>query len=415
MMLPVGTTLQMGKYRVTRYLASGGFGNTYVIENVSFGKHFVMKEFFMRGISIREADSTTVTITAPSNTQMFKSQQEKFRKEARRLFDLHGTNLVRVHDLFEENGTSYYVMDMIDGKSLSDILKMQGHPFSESEVWSILNQLLSALDEIHRHNIWHLDLKPSNILMDKNKNVVLIDFGASKQMGAQGEYSTTTHSMCYTPGYAPLEQIDQNIKKIGPWTDIYALGATLYCLLTGEKPPINSELNEENAFSFPLGVSSKMQTLVKWMMRPACSGRPQSVEDIRYYLSKNEQDNSVLSVKPINPGGQVGEGNNNWGCWIFGILGGLFVAIVSAVFVFVILWKGGLGLFGNRVDGAEVVDTIAVFPVDTAYVDSAYYDEPNYESPAPAAAAPRSSSRYDDVEVIDTYVDDYAIADSLAY
>jgi serine/threonine protein kinase len=217
---------------------------------------------------------------------LFTAQQEKFRKEARRLFDLNNKHLVRVHDLFEENGTTYYVMDYIEGEPLSSILKRQNHPFDESEVMAFLNQILEALDEIHQHKIWHLDLKPSNILIDKNKNVVLIDFGASKQMGGTGGYTTTTGAMCYTPGYAPLEQVDQNIPKIGPWTDLYALGATLYCLLTNEKPPINSELNEPDAFKFLPNTSEKMCKLVKWMMSPARLERPQSVKDILNYLSK---------------------------------------------------------------------------------------------------------------------------------
>lgn len=286
LMLPVGATLQMGKYQVERYLASGGFGNTYIVVNVQFQKHFVLKEFFLRGIAERGEDQTTVSISNPVNTQLFTAQQEKFRKEARRLFDLNNKHLVRVHDLFEENGTTYYVMDYIEGESLSSILKRQNHPYDESEVMAFLNQILEALDEIHQHKIWHLDLKPSNILIDKNKNVVLIDFGASKQMGGTGGYTTTTGAMCYTPGYAPLEQVDQNISKIGPWTDLYALGATLYCLLTNEKPPINSELNEPDAFKFLPSTSEKMCKLVKWMMSPARLERPQSVKDIRNYLSK---------------------------------------------------------------------------------------------------------------------------------
>lgn len=287
-MLPVGTLLQSGKYRVESYLASGGFGNTYIIINVQFGKSFVLKEFFIRGVSERDENQTTVSISNMANSQLFTSQLEKFKKEARRMFDLNDKHLVRVHDLFEENGTAYYVMDLIEGDSLSTIQKQRQQPFAEQEVIRILNQMIDALREIHRHKIWHLDLKPSNILMDRNGNVVLIDFGASKQMGTGG-YTTTTGSMCYTPGYAPLEQVDQNIMRIGPWTDIYALGATLYYLLTGNKPPTNSELHEPDAFRFPPTVSEKMRKLVVWMMNPVCTERPQSVDDIRDYLLPKEE------------------------------------------------------------------------------------------------------------------------------
>ena len=294
-MLPIGTILH-GTYRVEEYLSSGGFGNTYVVTNVQFDEAYALKEFFMKGISQREGQ-TTVSVSNADNQQQFESQREKFKKEARRLRKLQNGHIVHVHDLFEENGTAYYVMDLLDGESLSARMKRTKRPMTEQEVLSVLPQVLSALKEVHAQQIWHLDLKPGNIMTDHQGNAVLIDFGASKQMDATQGYTGTSTALCYTPGYAPSEQIDGNIKRIGPWTDFYALGATLYNLLTSQQPPSTSDVMMEGAeaFSFPPSVSSEMQQLVVWMMSARPAARPQSVEEIEQRLSLSQPVASVES------------------------------------------------------------------------------------------------------------------------
>jgi serine/threonine protein kinase len=284
--LPVGTLLH-GTYRVEEYLSSGGFGNTYVVTNVEFEESYALKEFFMKGISLREGH-TTVSVSIAENRQQFDAQKEKFKKEARRLRKLQSKHIVRVHDLFEENGTAYYVMDLIDGESLSATMKRQKRPLTEAEVWPVLSEVLSALKTVHSQQIWHLDLKPGNIMTDHQGRVVLIDFGASKQMDASQGYTGTSTALCYTPGYAPSEQIDGNIKRIGPWTDFYALGATLYKLVTMQQPPSPSRISEEKtgAFSFPATVSELCRNLIYWMMTPNRTKRPQTVGEIRQYLKE---------------------------------------------------------------------------------------------------------------------------------
>lgn len=234
-MLPVGTILH-GSYRIEAYLASGGFGNTYAAVN-QFGEKVAIKEFFMRGVTQREGDSTTVSITNPDNEATFQQQLEKFRKEARRLHELNNPHIVHVTDLFDENGTAYYAMNFIDGESLSQRQKRMGRPMAESMVLGCLDQILVALKAIHGKGFYHLDLKPANIMLDKDGNIFLIDFGSSKQINAQGGATTST-AVSYTAGYAPREQMEQNAAKFGPWTDFYALGATLYTLLTNHKPPM---------------------------------------------------------------------------------------------------------------------------------------------------------------------------------
>lgn len=275
--------LRGGTYRVERQLSSGGFGNTYVVTNVNFEETFAMKEFYMKDINMRSGNTVTVSIS--DNKSTFDTQRNKFMKEAKRLRKLTNNHIVGVHDLFEENGTTYYIMDFIDGESLSARLKRTGQPLSEAETLDVLQQVLDALDAVHQQGIWHLDLKPANIMMNKEGKALLIDFGASKQMRAD-DGMTSTSGLCYTPGYAPIEQMEQNLDRFGPWTDIYSLGATVYHLLTLNSLPSPMELLEEGegALQFPPTVSPKMRQLVYRMMQPSRLDRPQSITEVRQLL-----------------------------------------------------------------------------------------------------------------------------------
>ena len=289
------TTLQGGKYRIDRVLGQGGFGNTYVGYNTEFEETVAIKEFFMKGVTERDETTCAVSVSNADNVGQFEEQREKFKKEARRLRKLKNEHIVKVHDLFEENGTAYYVMDFIDGESLAEKMKKTGQPFSEAEVKSILAQILDALKEVHQNEIWHLDLKPSNIMIDKSGNAYLIDFGASKQIRANGSMTTST-ALCYTPGYAPNEQIGQMYDRFGPWTDIYALGATIYNLLTNKKPPmaIDIEEDEEDAFDFPRSVSKAMRKQIIWMMQPKRKKRPQSVDEVIEQMRTQPKEETPL-------------------------------------------------------------------------------------------------------------------------
>lgn len=286
-MLPEGTMLRNGTYRIEKHLSSGGFGNTYLVRNVAFNELYALKEFFMKGINLRSGHEVTVSV--PDNNDTYESQMDKFRKEALRLRRLKNPHIVRVHDLFEENGTAYYVMDYIDGESVGAFLKRTGQTMTEQTVWKVLMQMLDALQAVHVQGLWHLDIKPGNIMFDKRGIYYLIDFGASKQMHAKDSNSVTSSALCYTPGYAPMEQVEQDVDKFGPWTDFYALGATFYYMLTRQQPPSFTSLSEEGAFKLPATVSERMSKLIRWMMMPGRKDRPQSVDDIRRYLAQGRQ------------------------------------------------------------------------------------------------------------------------------
>jgi serine/threonine protein kinase len=298
-MLKVGTILR-GTYRIDSYLSSGGFGNTYVATNIEFDERIAIKEFFIKGVTQRDDNQTTVSVSNSENTNSFLEQKEKFKKEARRIRQLKNEHIVAVHDLFEENGTAYYVMDYVDGENLSEHLKRTGRAMTESEIRDILPQILEALKAVHNEGFCHLDIKPSNIMLEKDGKIKLIDFGASKQLGANGTLTTNAPTaFAQTPGYAPREQMEQNLDKIGPWTDIYALGATLYNLLTNNKPPlpsdIDDDMSEDKHLALPMpNVGEKMKQLVLRMMRTSRIQRPQTIQDV-----KDFEKEITSKVEPI--------------------------------------------------------------------------------------------------------------------
>ena len=293
-MLRVGTILH-GSYRIDRYLSSGGFGNTYVATHIDFDETYAVKEFFMKGVTQRDGNNTTVSVSNREKVGEFKGQLEKFKKEARRLRRLNNPHIVRVHDLFEENGTAYYVMDYVDGENLKERMVRTKQPLTESEVNAIIPQVLDALSEVHANNIWHLDLKPANIMIDSHGSVKLIDFGASKQFNAQKGGATTGTAISYTPGYAPREQMEQSYEKFGPWTDFYALGGTLYNLLTNMRPPMPTDIDDDHsedkhlALPLPPNISEKTKALILWLMKTNRNDRPASVQKIREFLEKGPE------------------------------------------------------------------------------------------------------------------------------
>ena len=299
--LKVGTLLNHAKYRIERYLASGGFGNTYEGVNVSLDKKCAIKEFFLKGVVLRDEHTSEVFITHPDNKKAFNSQKEKFTKEARRLSRLDNSHIVRVFDFFEENGTAYYVMDYIEGESLRELQKRTGKALTEQETLSVLTQMLDALKTIHEAGLLHMDIKPANIMIDQKGKCTLIDFGASKQPSVS-DGATTSSAMAYTPGFAPTEQIGGSSDRWGPWTDFYALGATLYNLLTNKNPAnLDIEVDGADAFKFPPNVSDSMRSLIQWLMTPKRTERPQNVDAIRNCLNQLELNvGRPLSVKEGN-------------------------------------------------------------------------------------------------------------------
>ena len=239
------SSLQGGRYRIVRMLGSGGFGITYLGTQTGLERNIVIKEFFMTDYCLRDEYSNLITVPTVSNVEFVERFKDKFLKEARHIAQLKHPNIVNIIDVFEENGTAYYVMDFIEGGSLAEKVQSEGS-LPENVAKRYILQIADALNYIHQRYMNHLDVKPGNIMLSRNDNAILIDFGLSKQYDSQTGHQTSTTPVGISHGYAPMEQYKEGgVSEFSPETDIYSLGATLYYLLTGARPPVSQEINED--------------------------------------------------------------------------------------------------------------------------------------------------------------------------
>ena len=239
------SSLQGGRYRIVRMLGSGGFGITYLGTQTGLERNIVIKEFFMTDYCLRDEYSNLITVPTVSNVEFVERFKDKFLKEARHIAQLKHPNIVNIIDVFEENGTAYYVMDFIEGGSLVEKVQREGS-LPENMAKRYILQIADALNYIHQRYMNHLDVKPGNIMLSRNDNAILIDFGLSKQYDSQTGHQTSTTPVGISHGYAPMEQYKEGgVSEFSPETDIYSLGATLYYLLTGARPPVSQEINED--------------------------------------------------------------------------------------------------------------------------------------------------------------------------
>ena len=244
MSLPEGITL--GHYKLLHVLGQGGFGITYLAVDQRTNAQVVIKENLPTFYAARDDASMQVQPLAVEDAvQNYAHTLQRFVDEARILARLNHPNIVRVHEAFEALGTAYYVMPYIEAKELHKVIPTEA--VDEAWLLPILKAVLSALDYLHAKNLLHRDLKPGNILLQTDGTPILIDFGTARAL--QTERSAT---MVGTPGYTPIEQITTHGKR-GAWTDIYALGATCYRLITGQLPPeANARLAEDEDPYLPL-------------------------------------------------------------------------------------------------------------------------------------------------------------------
>lgn len=287
MQLNLGTELQGGKYRIIRVLGQGGFGITYLALHTMLDKQVAIKEFFPKEYCDRK-DTTHVTIGTQNSTQLVGQLKNKFIKEARNISKLHHSNIITIHDIFEENDTAYYVMEFIEGSSLSELVKSRG-AIPEAEALRYIRQIADAVMYMHKLSMNHLDLKPANIMLRQvDDQPILIDFGLSKQYDASGGQTSTT-PVGISHGYAPIEQYRPGgVASFTPQTDVYGLGATLFNLLTGQVPPHYSDILEEGLPEFSEAVSASTQNAVKHAMEVRKNNRPQSVEAFLWELQTSE-------------------------------------------------------------------------------------------------------------------------------
>ena len=286
-------------YYIEGVLGQGSFGITYLasarmsgeLGSLNTGTRVAIKEFFMRDINGRDGTS----VTSVSKHGIYEDYKRKFKREALNLSMLNHPDIVKVVEMFEANSTAYYVMEYIDGGSLNNYIDEHG-PLNENTAVALCTKIGSALAFMHSKGILHLDLKPSNIMMRRDGTPVLIDFGLSKQYDNNGEPESSTNVGSGTPGYAPIEQADYHDGKGFPVTmDVYALGATMFKMLTGQRPPEASSILNDG-FPYGLlkkhGVSTNVIKTVASAMNPVRGKRCASVKDFLYLLH-NGDDNTL--------------------------------------------------------------------------------------------------------------------------
>jgi TonB family protein len=270
------TELQQGKYKIIRVLGQGGFGITYLAENTLFDQLVAIKEFFPKDFCDRD-NTNHVTIGTQNNADTVEKLKARFLKEAKNIAKLDHPGIVRIHDVFKENETAYFVMEYIEGESLSEIIKRNG-PLDEDVALEYIRQVGEALNYIHSRNMTHYDVKPANIMVRKSDNKpILIDFGLSKQYDAHGD-ATSTLMQGISQGFSPIElYAGGNITSFSPQTDIYSLGATLYYLIEGVIPPNAPDLYE-NGLEFHKCESASIKDAIQSAMNISKAKRPANIE-----------------------------------------------------------------------------------------------------------------------------------------
>lgn len=318
--LPIGYVLHGTNYgyEIQKILGQGTFGITYLAKVKMEGSlgaldshvFVAIKEFFMKEINGRNGTS----VTSGSKGGVFYDYRKKFKKEAENLSKLNHPNIVKVMESFETNNTIYYVMEYFSGGSLEQKLGNEGIPIKEAIDYT--NQIGSAIAYMHEHKMLHLDLKPGNIVLDDKGNAVLIDFGLSKQYDENGQPESSTTVGGGTPGYAPLEQANYRDGKDFPVTmDIYALGATMFKMLTGTRAPEASAiLNDGFPTYMLLSVcdSKFIVACIERAMSPKKKDRYQTVKELLGDVAKcsisqsSKNKETVCEVPVINDGGDWG-------------------------------------------------------------------------------------------------------------
>ena len=264
-----------------------------------------MKEF-----CVRDSANGSVSVPTVASKDVVDKFKAKFIKEARNIAALRHKNIISVVDIFEENGTAYYVMEFLQGGSLSD--KLAGGALPEAVAVGYIRQVASALECVHQNKMMHLDVKPANILIDDEGNAVLIDFGLSKRYDDLGRQTSTT-PVGISAGYAPMEQYKPGgVGVFTPATDIYSLGATLFKLVTGTTPPDASDVFNEGLPDISQIVSPNVRQAIEAAMMPDVKARPQSISQFLALLGDTGKvapiplevcDDDIIAVEPVDKKG----------------------------------------------------------------------------------------------------------------
>ena len=297
--LPADTVI--GGYRVVRRISSGGFGVVYLAVDKE-GQQVAIKEYLPSALTVRD-QGELVPHVAPEKLSLYRLGLKSFFEEGRSLAQISHPSVVSVLNFFRQNETVYMVMNYLEGATLQDFivtardLKKQ-KIFRESTIRSLFDEILRGLRIVHQHKMLHLDLKPANIFITDDNKAVMIDFGAAREvLNKEGNF---TRPM-YTPGFAAPEMYRRD-STMGPWTDIYAIGACIYSCMQGYPPNDAPQRLEKDRLALSLtrmrGVySDNLIEVVEWCMSLDPLSRPQSVFALQKELSREgERQYTKLSV-----------------------------------------------------------------------------------------------------------------------
>lgn len=264
--IPSGETLNKGKYIIHSTLGSGGFGITYLAtdnnpESSFYGKKVAIKELFIQEYCYRNPLNKEIVVTTTSKgIEILQYARNKFIGEIAKIRMCNNPNIIQILDTFEENNTYYYVMEYLSGGSLEDRIQQHG-PLSEEESIKYIKDVANALKDMHQMHLLHLDIKPTNILLRETGEAVLIDFGSCKHYDSLG-YESTRNPLVYSYNFASPEQIaNKHLAQFLPQVDIYALGQTLYYLLSNELPSTSRLKNKR--FSSTINKTIRMSTILQ--------------------------------------------------------------------------------------------------------------------------------------------------------
>ncbi len=320
--LSKGTVLQGGKYpyRIEEVLGQGSYGITYKVSaEVSFGNitnkiYFAVKENFTKKYCSRKADGVTMKFPAEFASDV-ERDLEDFLTEGKRLNQIckSSKHIVKVNETWQENDTAYYAMEFIDGGSLSDFVISKGR-LSEKEALKIFMPILEAVSSVHQYRLLHLDIKPENIMLERQNDgqltPILIDFGITLHFDQSGSITKTSkdHSIGCSDGYAPIEQYS-GINQFAPEVDVYALGAVLYYMLVGHDPMRSIDCNAKKIdANLPAETSSQVRAAILHAMNALRDERTQSVNDFIAELEAKEVIKEEPPVKDELPSGAIVKG-----------------------------------------------------------------------------------------------------------
>ena len=281
------------KYVIGKVLGKGGFGITYLAYDCAGKKKVAIKEYFPDSLAHRDTGLTTLSLYTDGRYDDFKKGEESFYNEAKTLSLLsYNNNIVKVFEMFSENNTSYYVMEYLEGSDLKKHLMKNG-PMPEKEVLSIMEHVMDAVSAVHSLDFLHRDISPDNIFLCKDGSVKLIDFGSARQVISQ-EAKTLTVMLKH--GFAPFEQYKTHGVQ-GPWTDIYALGATIYYAITG-KVPLDAPSRIDKPDLDMTNVSENLSWVLKGMLNIQPEYRFRSIKEVRDAMA-NSQNQAQQSIPPV--------------------------------------------------------------------------------------------------------------------